>query len=602
MIKGEIQMKKIISIVLSTAMLALMLTGCTISVKDEETGLNETIIDMPDEAFVNSVEDTAGTVGDVLTSDDPVSAAADAVTQRLSEQEDGLKTGDIVILYTNDVHCGAEEGIGYDGLAAYKKEMIDEGNAVILADCGDAISGGTMGSLTEGESIINIMNAVGYDVVTIGNHEFDFGMDRFSELTGKADFPYVCCNFTDLTSGKNVFEPYKFIEAGGKRIAFLGICTPETYTSSVPAYFENDKKEKLYSFGDEEGEAAFYENIQGYADEARDNGADYVIVLGHLGINGESAPYMSTDVIKNTTGIDVFLDGHSHSEVEMEKVKNAEGKDVILTQTGTKLETLGKLTIDRAGNMKTELVRDYEKKDAEITALIKKEEEAVEDVLERVIGKSDYDLSIEDEDGNRIVRNAETNMGDFAADAYRYVTGADIGVANAGSVRAGIKKGDITYGELCDVNPFANRVVKVEVTGQNIADALEFGAAYEPEEFGGFLQVSGLTYTIDTSVEADIELDKNKLFKGIKGDKRRVKDIMVSGRPIEPDKTYTVGSIDYVLLQEGDGHTALAGKEIHLDEYIEALEAFEMYFADELKGVIPDTYADIYGDGRITVK
>ncbi len=283
--------------------------------------------------------------------------------------------GDIVVLYTNDVHCAAvpdEEGtvIGYAGVAALKEEMEEAGNEVVLVDAGDAIQGEAIGTLSNGEYLVDIMNKVGYDLAIPGNHEFDYGMENFLELTKKAEYTYVSCNFTDLREDALVLAPYKMEELGDKKVAFVGVCTPKTITSSTPAYFQDENGEYIYGFCQDEDGTKLYAAVQDAVDTARAEGADYVIAVAHLGIEASCSPWMSTELIANTTGIDVVLDAHAHSTIDGEQVKNQDGENVLLTSTGTKLAAIGKLTISADGAFASELVTGYEKADEEVQAYI----------------------------------------------------------------------------------------------------------------------------------------------------------------------------------------------------------------------------------------
>ena len=247
---------------------------------------------------------------------------------------------DIVILYTNDAHCGIEDGMGYQGLSAAKRALLAAGNKVLLVDNGDAVQGDTIGTLSKGEYIIDIMNKLGYDVATPGNHEFDYGMDQFNKLVEKADFDYISCNFVDK-DGNPVLKPYVIKEADGVKIAFVGISTPKTITTSTPTYFQDGNGNYIYGFMQDDTGEKLYTAVQSAVDAARKEGAKYVIAMAHLGIEADCQPWTSSDVIVNTSGIDVVLDGHSHSTIAGDIVKNKEGKDVILTSTGTKLANIG---------------------------------------------------------------------------------------------------------------------------------------------------------------------------------------------------------------------------------------------------------------------
>jgi len=508
-------------------------------------------------------------------------------------------TKDLVILYTNDVHCAVDEGIGYAGLAAYKKQLEMDGNHVLLADIGDAVQGAPIGTVSKGSIIIDIMNEIGYDVATLGNHEFDYGMPRFFELTQMANFPYVSANFTDLKTNKSVLEPYTILEVDGVKIAFVGITTPKTVTSSTPAYFQDENGEFVYGFLQDGTGEGVYSAVQSAVDAARAEGAVYVIGLAHLGITADASPWTSSEVIQNTSGIDVMLDGHSHSTIESERIKNKAGVWTLLSSTGTKLSSIGMLLITKSGNITTGLISDYTEKDESMDTFIKTAQAGFEEMLNTVVAKTDVDLTIMEPGTDvRIVRNAETNLGDLCADAYRTIGGADIAFVNGGGVRASIPAGDITLGQIITVHPFGNYLCVIEATGQEILDALEMGVRNMPEENGGFLQVSGVTFTIDVSVPTSVTLDENGLFVSV-GDIRRVSNVLVNGEPIDPAKTYTLASHDYLIKNAGDGYTMFQDNVLLQDAIMLDNQVLINYITDYLGGVIGQDYAEPYGQGRI---
>lgn len=519
------------------------------------------------------------------------------------------ESGDIAILYTNDVHCAVnadeENGVlGYAAVAGMKKELQESGYDVALVDAGDAIQGEAIGTLSNGAYLVDIMNAVGYDAAIPGNHEFDYGMENFLSLTEAAEYPYISCNFMDLRSDETVFEPYTILELGGKKLAFVGVTTPRTITSSTPAYFQDENGEYIYGFCQDEDGTALYETVQAAVDAAKEEGAEFVIALAHLGIEAGTSPWMSTELIENTTGIDVVLDGHSHSTVEEEKVKNKEGKEVLLTSTGTKLAAVGQLTISAEGEISSELVTGTDARDAEVQSKIDGITAEFEADLQEVVGETTVDLvinepsTLDQTEKIRLIRSAETNLGDFCADAYRYVTGADIALVNGGGIREDILAGDITYNDIISVHPYGNAVCMVEATGQQVLDALECGAMVTPEEFGGFQQVSGLTYEIDVDTPSSVKLDDNGMFVGVDGE-YRVKNVMVGEEPLDPEKTYTVASHNYMLKNGGDGMNMFMECEILLDEVMLDNQALIEYLKTGLNGVVGEQYKEPYGEGRI---
>ena len=526
------------------------------------------------------------------------------VPAALAEGE--VEAGDIVILYTNDVHCSVDGNMGYAGVAAYKADMKAITSNVALVDCGDAIQGEAIGTLSKGRYLIDIMNEIGYDYAVYGNHEFDYGMSRIQELTAAAKkFRYLSCNFMDIKSdpAKTVLDAYAIRDFGGKKVAFVGISTPESITKSTPAYFQDEDGNYIYGFCSGGNGQELYDAVQAAVDAAKAEGVDYVVAIAHLGIDTQSSPWTSREVIANTTGIDVVLDGHSHSTIAGETVQNKDGKAVILSSTGDKLRNLGRLVIKADGTMTTSLIAaaDYTKQDVAMDAYIAEIKLQYEATLNEVVAKTDVALTVNDpETAKRMVRNRETNLGDLCADAYRTLLDADIAFVNGGGIRASIPAGDITYGQIIAVHPFGNMACSIEVTGQQILDALELGCASTPGESGGFLQVSGLTYEIHTYIPSGVQLDENKMFQGVEGE-RRVKNVKVGGAPIDVNKTYVLASHNYMLKDGGDGYSMFKGAKVLRDEVMIDNQVLINYIKDELKGVVGSEYANPYGQGRIEI-
>ncbi len=510
---------------------------------------------------------------------------------------------DVVVLFTSDVHCGIDQGFGYAGLAAVRDELA-KSNHVVLVDNGDAIQGEPVGTMTTGEAIVKLMNAVGYDVLTMGNHEFDYGMDRFLELAKEAKAPYVSCNFTH--NGELVFQPYVIKEFDGVKIAFVGVTTPKTFTSSTPTYFQDENGNYVYGFCEGNDGADLYAAVQKAVDDARAEGAQYVILQAHLGIESECAPWMSTNVIANTTGIDALLDGHSHSELTEEKVKNKDGKEVLLAACGTKLANIGYLRITKDGKLSTGLYTwKYDVSfpamlgDTEVAKAVSAATEELNAKLAEVVAKSDVALTIMDPATDvRIIRNAETNLGDLCADAYRVMGGADVAVVNGGGIRTNIAAGEITLNDILKVHPFGNALCVVECTGQQILDALEWTAHNVPGENGGFLQVSGMTYEIHTYIESSATMDDKGNFTGVTGE-YRVKNVMIGGEPLDLTKTYTLASHNYMLKSGGDGTNMFMDCKVLVDESMLDNQVLINYITGTLGGVVGEEYAQPYGQGRI---
>ncbi|MEG2420564.1 MAG: alpha/beta fold hydrolase [Oscillospiraceae bacterium] len=519
----------------------------------------------------------------------------------------------IVILHTNDVHCGVDQtkdkktealtGMGYAAVAALKKEAQTQYGAenVTLLDAGDAIQGGPIGTLSKGSYIVDIMNEVGYDLAVPGNHEFDYGMDNFLALTKTAKYTYLCSNFTDL-AGKPVLDAYKMMTYGDTKVAYVGIDTPEAFTKSNPTYFQNAKGEYIYTLCEGGEGKDLYTNVQKSVDAAKKEGANYVVAVGHLGVDTQSSPWMSTELVKNTNGIDLFIDGHSHSTFG-NTAPNKDGKDVPMAQTGTKLENVGKIIIDKkTGAITTELVTAYATQDPAAAKFIGDINAKFETVLKEVVAKTSVALTTKTPAGDkRAVRSAETNLGDLCADAYRLMLGADVAFVNGGGVRADIKAGDITYEDIINVHPFGNEACMVEATGQQILDALEMGVRSLPDENGGFLQVSGITFDVDTSIKSGVKLSDKKEFLSVEGD-RRVSNVKVGDAALDPAKTYTLASHNYMLKSGGDGFTMFMKNKILKDCVMIDNQVLINYIVEKLGGVVGEEYAKPQGQGRINIK
>ncbi|MBR4196194.1 MAG: bifunctional metallophosphatase/5'-nucleotidase [Synergistaceae bacterium] len=507
---------------------------------------------------------------------------------------------DIIILYTNDVHCGVDENIGYAGFAFCADEVRKESPYVTLVDAGDWAQGGTIGAISQGRYILEIMNAVGYDIAVPGNHEFDYNWSQFENFAKNLKCGFICCNLRDLRTGELVFKPYRILTYGDVKVAFVGVATPESITTSTPYYFMDENGKYIYDFDGEHTGQKLIASIQKAVDSARAEGADYVIVVGHLGEYDDVVDVWAVPFIApRTKGIDVFIDGHSHEITPSLVFKNAESKDVIVTQTGTKLNNVGKLTISKEGRITTELINKVDGKDAKITALINEKKAILESTLSKRLSHTSFDLLAKDEKGNWLVRNSETNLCNLITDAFldsakKTKTGkADIAVNNAGGFRTDIKAGEITYSDVLGVLPFNNTVCICEVPGQSLLDELELGAQSLPDNNGGFLHVSGMTYTVDSSIPTPVIVDDKNMLVAVSGD-RRVRDVKVNGEPLDPAKMYKVVSTSYVLYMNGDGHMFRGAKVIEPD-YI----AYDQTLANYVKQfeTLPEKYRN--AEGRI---
>lgn len=506
----------------------------------------------------------------------------------------------VIILHTNDIHCGVEDNIGLAKVAQYKKDLLKETPYVALVDAGDAVQGAPVGKLSGGISVVKMMNAAGYDFLIPGNHEFDYGMEQFFKLAKKQKTGYYSANFVNLPTNKLVLPPYKMMTFGKKKIAFLGATTPSTFINSTPQFFQNEKGQFIYGFCEDKEGTKLYNQLQKYIDQARGEGADYVVLVAHLGSDGSIPVWSSEAVIKNTTGIDVLIDGHSHELYERE-VFNKKGEKVLLAQTGTKMKSVGKVEINDNGQITATLIKELKDADPGVLKVIAKENKRFEKILNNPMGETLVDLTIDDPvTGERRIRNGETNLGDLVADAYRNVLKTDVAMINGGGIRVNLAKGTLTYNDLLAAFPFGNMCAVVDCTGQQILDALEMGAANYPEENGGFFQVSGLTYTIDSKIPSTVKMDDKGNFVSVAG-ARRVKDVMVNGQPLDPQGDYTVGGITYILKSGGNGMTMFRDAVLLSDGDISDVDAITEFIKTHLNGKVKEGYEKPEGQGRIKI-
>ena len=546
---------------------------------------------------------------------------------------------DVTILYTNDVHTYIDKQspkLTYAAIADLKQSYQNAGKDVLLVDAGDHVQGTAYGSMDEGASIIKLMNAAGYDAATPGNHEFDYGMDRAKAIMKEADFPYLSCNWVDLRTTLRVLPSVKVFVRGGRRIAFVGVTTPETFTKSTPAYFM-DKAQRKYIYdiqGGEDGKK-LYDAVQKAIDKAKLL-ADVVIGLGHLGVDPSSSPWTSEEVIAHTSGFDAFIDGHSHTVMENKQVQDASGKAVTLTQTGSYFANVGEMTIAADGTITTKLIPTHEGMDATIAAMQTGWVNTVDDMLGEKIAVGDSDFYVSDPaTGKRRIRSAETNLGDFVADGiYTYFNEVeklhcDVAIMNGGGIRADVPAGDWTFKTCKQVSPFGNVACLMSVTGKQIQDALEFAARFAGEggkENGGFLQVAGATYEIHTDIPNTVQTDEKNVWIGSATGTPRVQNVKIYDKtsgsylPLDPNKTYALAGMNYTLRNLGDGFAMFDGAELIKDYVSEdylVMATYAMTFDGADAAGLPHlssansplaaypgyllNYEQPYGAGRITI-
>lgn len=512
-----------------------------------------------------------------------------------------LPRQDIVVMYENDVHCAID---GYAKLAALRSEYQAQTPYVSTVSAGDFVQGGVIGTLTNGEGVVRIMNKVGYDIVTPGNHEFDYGLKQmFHLLNDRLDATVVCANFCNYPSMDLVFKPYTIKEYGQVKVAFVGLTTANTLTSTSPSNFQDAEGKRIYDFMNNQLAAQTNQTVQ----KARSEGADYVVLIAHLGDGPVPDCKNALDVIHATQGIDVVLDGHYHTVIRDSLVANAQGEMVHYTSTGTKFQNMGVLTIDKTGSISAKLVETatYDKADADVQEFVDKINDEVMAAGNYVIGHSDFALSANDAEGKRIVRNQESALANFIVDSYMDLFDTDVAMVNGGGLREGLKSGDITYNNILAVTPFGNTMCSGTMTGQQLLDGLERSYSLLPYESGSFMHIGGMRLSVDLSVQAKFVKDDNGLFVAVEeGSPRRVSNLEIynkqTGRyePMVPSRIYTVASSNYILRELGcSGAFRYAKPDVDLG--ITDVEATVKFLRDKLNGIIPSRYSAT--EGRIVI-
>lgn len=571
------------------------------------------------------------------------------------------KSNDIVILYTNDTHANIDSPLSFDTIGALKKNLEKEYRYVLLVDAGDHLQGTAFGSMDQGASVLQLMNKAGYDLATPGNHEFDYSMDTFLERVREAEFPYLSCNLYHQENGvrgENLLESFQAYHFGKEIVAFIGITTPETIVKSTPAYFQDENGSFCYGISGGENGQALYDDVQFAVDAIRRAGATKVIAVGHLGDDPSSAPWTSEDVIAHVSGLDAFIDGHSHSEVNGKRVLDANGDAVLLTQTGEYLNNVGIMIIDyETGEIQSDLIacedilKTVKNKDGTESSVVSGHRlsstlysgpewvndntisfvknqwiNKVNQKLKQKIGETQVVLDNYAEDGTRLVRKQETNTGDFAADALYFLfdqmdMNVDAAIVNGGGIRNQAISGTVNYKTCKDIHTFGNVACLQNVTGQQLLDALEWGARFagSDQECGGFLQVSGIRYQIDTDWPDSTQKDENGMWIGGPTGGYRVHDVTVydretdSWKPLNLQETYRLAGYNYTLRNAGDGYNMFSSAVNVVDyvmedymvlaNYVQAFEsktvlASNSPLLDKYPGFGID-YGTVNGSGRI---
>ena len=485
----------------------------------------------------------------------------------------------IVILYENDVHCGID---GYSKMAGLRDAINKSDTAYAALACvGDFLQGNTTGAISKGQYIADIMRHMDYHALTLGNHEFDYGVPRMMELLGQIGAPVVCANLFEAGQPHSLFAPYVIHQYGNKRVAFIGACTPETMILEGYSFYDTNGI-LLYDLKQQ----TFYQLIQKAVDAARAEGADYVVLLSHVGETPQSMGISSHSLVNNTRGIDIVLDGHSHEIIESAKATNLDGKQITVTQTGTQFANIGKLLITPGGQFITQLIKssDIPYENDLIAMKTDSIRQLVKAVTSELIAHSDYALVVSDENAQWIVRNQETNAGDLVADAYRYALKADIGLENGGGIRNNIEAGDITYGDIIGALPYDNTLRRIMVSGEQLHRMLTLCTANVPLTDGNFPQCAGMRFTIHqkSHTVSNIEI------------------LQEDGNyaPIDMKRTYSVALTNYN--HEGGGLCdALKKCPVLFESSIRYYEALAEYLGKVLGGTTGTTYAK--PQGRITI-
>ena len=484
---------------------------------------------------------------------------------------------------------------------------------IISVDVGDHIQGGTLGSISDGTAIIDIMNKVGFDVAILGNHEFDYGIEQLSKLEENITSKYISSNFCYKQNKTTIYNPYKIIEKGGKKIAFIGVLTPLTFSKTYLVTLRDSNGEAIYDFLASNDAQELYNRVQENINKVRnEEGADYVILLTHIGMDVEQ--YTSNELLSKVQNVDAVLDGHTH-KIYNTTSKDMDNKDIHISQTGTKLASIGKLIIKNDGTIESENIQvipePSDKTNAtkltrgnkeiwvnkDMNDYINNKFSIYEKELNEVYGSNDYDLIIRPEgttDSHFIYcRYQECTVGNLLADAFKSTGNSNASFVNGGAVRNSLYKGNLTRSQIMSVAPFFNNVIVKVLLGQCILDALEFGVSRYPSASGGFPQVSGISYNIDSSINSTVVTDSQGVFMNVTG-QRRVNNVKINGEDIEPNKNYSVAMSDFIG-NGGDGYNMFAEYEVSQEGLLTDTDSLSYFIKNDLNGKIPSEYKDLQG-------
>ena len=503
------------------------------------------------------------------------------------------------------------DSIGYDGLMLYKKELQKKYKNVLVVDAGDHIQGEIIGLISKGLDIIEIMNKIGYNVSTLGNHEFDYEIEDLYNCSEKLKCGYISANFCYRKNKEQIFDKYKILEVGNKKIAFIGITTPQTLTKTKLYKMKDEDGKMKYNFLTDNNGQELYDKTQIYINELKEEyNVDHIIILSHLGDESDTpTQYNSSYFISQIYGIDAMIDGHTHKTYN-KTCKDKNGNDVLLSQTGTKLSNIGVIKIDSNGKFTSEMIDKVpEPKEKEGAEIIKRNnidrwiDKEMNNFLIKLnnshsgelsikYGYSDFDFIVstdEIRDYHKFTcRSEECTLGNLIADSMIYGGIGDIAFKSSGSIRSDLLKGDITLGKILNVIPYTSEIIIKEISGQDILDILEYSVKYTPNKSPKFLQVSGISFKVNLSIESPVIIDENEMFEKIEGE-RRVYDVKVGNEKLDENKKYNV-SLDRFIGEGGDGYSMFNKyEEIAIVSNFDN-ELLADYIQKELNGTIPDRY------------